>query len=434
MVVLGLWMLGAGPAVAAGKTVAEEILDILRANGQITETQYEVLLEKARSEQRSLPSVAAVEEPETLRVYWRNGIHLDSANKRFRLKIGGRINNDWAWFDEDSDFGDVENNTEFRRARLYVEGLIYERIRFKTQYDFIDGDTEFKDVYMELTKIPRVGNLRVGHFKEPFSLEYATSGKYLTFMERALSNLTPERNTGIMLHDHALDERLTWAIGAFRASDDFGASAGIDGDDDQYNLTARLTGLPWYENEGERLLHVGLSYSHKFLSDDVYRISKIPEANLGPIVASTGDILSDGVDLLNPELALVLGPLSLQGEYSKAFVDGSNLDFEGFYVQASYFLTGEHRNYKRTAAAFSRVSPHRDFDGHGGLGAWQLALRYSELDLDDGGIAGGDVDDITVGLNWYLNPNVRVMLNYVRSDDEDNGDLDVFQTRFELDF
>jgi phosphate-selective porin len=341
---LGSLDAGGEPTVAAGKTVAEEILDILRANGQITETQYEVLLEKARSEQRALPAVAAAEEPETLRVYWRNGIHMDSADQRFRLKIGGRINNDWAWFDEDADFGDVENNTEFRRARLYVEGLIYERVKFKTQYDFIDGD------------------------------------------------------------------------------------------DDQYNLTARLTGLPWYENEGERLLHVGLSYSHKFLSDDVYNISKDPEANLGPIVASTGDILSDGVDLLNPELALVLGPLSLQGEYSKAFVDGSSLDFEGFYVQASYFLTGEHRNYRRTEAAFSRVSPRADFDMKGGLGAWELALRYSELDLDDGGIVGGDVDDLTLGLNWYLNPNVRLMLNYVRSDDDNNGDLDVFQTRFELDF
>jgi phosphate-selective porin OprO/OprP len=437
--ICGLWMLGAGPAIAAGRSVAEEILDILRANGQITEQQYGVLLEKARSEQQTLPAVSAAEKPETFRAYWNKGIRLESADKRFKMKLGGRLMQDWEWTGEDSDIesviGDQANNTEFRRARFYVEGLIYERIKFKAQYDFGGGDVDFKDTYLELQKIPRLGNLRVGHFKEPYSLEELTSSKYIPFMERSLPNLfSPGRNSGVMLHNHAFDKRMTWAVGGFRDTDDFAESDDSEGSDDAYHVTARLTGLPWYADEGERLLHVGLSYSHKFREDDSVRFRQRPEQHMLDRFVDTGSILTDGVDLVTPELALVCGPFSLQGEYTKAFVEGSSFDFDSYYVQASYFLTGEHRKYKQTAGAFSRVSPREDFDMKGGLGAWEVGVRYSWVDLDDNIVSGGELDDITVGLNWHLNPNVRVMLNYVRADLDGVGDADIFQTRFQVDF
>ncbi len=73
------------------------------------------------------------------------------------------------------------------------------------------------------------------------------------------------------------------------------------------------------------------------------------------------------------------------------------------------------------------------------MGAWEVGLRYSHIDLNDEGISGGEEDNITVGLNWYLNPNVRMMFNYVNADLEDragipDGDADIFQTRFQIDF
>jgi phosphate-selective porin OprO/OprP len=70
----------------------------------------------------------------------------------------------------------------------------------------------------------------------------------------------------------------------------------------------------------------------------------------------------------------------------------------------------------------------------GGLGAWEVGVRYSQVDLNDSIVSGGELDDITIGLNWHLNPNVRVMLNYVRADLDDVGDADIFQTRFQVDF
>jgi len=135
----------------------------------------------------------------------------------------------------------------------------------------------------------------------------------------------------------------------------------------------------------------------------------------------------------------VYGPFSMQAEYIYASVRGAqtissssagtltlgppkNASFSGWYAQASYFITGEHRNYNKTAspsdyqATFGRIIPICNFSPlTGGTGAWELAFRVSNLDLDDvaGGFDGGNQTDFTAALNWYLNPNVMVKMNYI---------------------
>jgi phosphate-selective porin OprO/OprP len=452
--VAALCLLSVARAHASEKSVAEEILDILRAQGSITDAQYEDLRERARAE------TASAESSEPWDVYWNNGLRFESPDEQFEIKMGGRLMMDWARIDADDDVATFFNEpdldggtgTEFRRARLYVSGTLYERIGFKAQYDFAGSDADLKDAYMELLEIPWVGKFRVGHFKEPFSLEELTSSKYITFLERSLPTeaFAPSRNSGFYVQNAPLDKRLTWALGYFRETDDSGFDFGKD---DIWNLSGRVTGLPWYEDEGSRLLHLGFSYSHSFSDGDV-RFRSRPEAHLSPVrFVDTGSFAADAVDLINPEIALVFGPLSLQGEYYRAFVDSSVQDdpeLDGFYVEASYFLTGEHRAYKRSAAAFDRVRPADNFDASGGWGAWQIAARYSQVDLADGNLStiydadltpdpddvnlARELDNIAVGLNWYLNPNVRVMLNYVYSDLEDLDSTDIFQTRFQIDF
>ncbi len=443
--VLALGFLWASSANAQQKSVAEEILDILRDRRQISEQQYKDLLIKAQAEEES--RLAALETAREavkqdrfdFRAHWKNGIRLDSGDGEFKIKLGGRIQHDWAVFDEEDDiedaFGEIGSGTRFRRAQLYAEGEIYENIKFKAQYDFAGSDADFKDVYLELKKLPWVGKFRIGHFKEPFSLEELTSSKYVTFMERSLPNVfSPSDNSGFMFHNSVLSKRATWAIGAFREVDNTG-----DGFDSEspYNLTLRLTGLPWYEEKGRQLLHLGLSYSHKFRNNDDLRYRQRPETGFGPRFVDTGTFATDGVDLINPEVALIYGPFSLQGEYTHAIIDSSFLedpDFDSFYVYGSYFLTGENRRYKTSSGAFDRVSPKRNFNGNGGLGAWEVGIRYSHLDLDDGNFSGGELGGLTVGINWYLNPSVRVMSNYVFADLDTIGDANVFQTRFMVDF
>lgn len=135
---------------------------------------------------------------------------------------------------------------------------------------------------------------------------------------------------------------------------------------------------------------------------------------------------------------MVAGPFSIQGEYDRSFVntsDGTNPSFAGSYVQGSFFLTGENRRYKKSLGVFDRVRPGGSlFDGNGGIGAWEIAGRYSWLDLNDQGVTGGELKNFSLGLNWYLNSSTRWMWNYVHADKVDEGTANIVQTRFQIDF
>src|SRR3989304_2241479 len=371
-------------------------------------------------------------EPNDFRAYWDKGLRFESENGNFKLKIGGRVMNDWGWFTQDSkiekSIGDQVDGTEFRRSGIYLSGDIYKNIGFKAQYDFAGGGRpDFKDVYMELKKIPYLGSFRVGHFREPFSLEMMTSSKYITFMERSLPTVfAPARNTGMMLHNTAADKRMTWAAGVFRNANDFGDSEGDETTEGGYSFSGRLTGLPWYEEEGRKLLHTGFGYSYQNAFANKIQYRETPEMHMADRFVDTGAIKAEAAHLFGPELAIVYGPFSLQTEYVFANVDleyggGSDPEFSGFYVYGSYFLTGENRRYSTKSGSFDMVKPKKNFKWGEGIGAIELAARYSALDLADEDISGGPLQDTTVGVNWHLNPNMRIRLNYVHSEADVKG-------------
>jgi phosphate-selective porin OprO/OprP len=300
---------------------------------------------------------------------------------------------------------------------------------------------------MELKEIPFVGNFRIGQFKSPFSLEYMTSSKYLTFMERGLNTeVAPRRNTGFMLHNNALDKRMKWAASIYRTADDFGDSQGDSTTEGGYSFAGRITGLPWYKDNGKKLIHMGFSYSYQNAFENKFEFDSEAETDFTEKFVSTGEFAAEYAHLYNPELALVFGPFSLQTEYTYVHVNttgsisGQNPDFTGFYVYGSYFLTGEHRKYDKKDGEFGRVRPNNNFNWGKGLGAVELAARYSELDLSDKDIEGGRLNDVTLGLNWYLNPSTRVMFNYVHADLDlsslniKNGNADIASVRFQIDF
>lgn len=446
------------------KNVAAEILDILKANGQISEQQYRDLMIKAQAEDEKVEAASGLSQKvegleknvgkkNFLAAYWKSGLRLDSADGKFKLKVGGRIMNDWAVYSTDEElrrqFGRIGDGSEFRRARLFMEGSVYGNIKYKFQYDFASSDP-FKDAYIQIKKVPMAGNFTVGHFKEPFSLEELTSSKYITFMERSLPNVfSSGRNLGVRLNRSFMDKRATAAFGFFRQGNPADTSSTF-GNSGTYNATTRLTMLPWYVEKGRQLVHLGLSYRHAFHDENErIRFRQRPEAHLGPRLVETPRFHVEDVDYFAPEVALVYGPASLQFEWMSALADrptGEDLHYNGYYIFGSFFLTGEHRPYKTSSGAFNRVKPKKNFDWKGGYGALELAARYSMIDLNDEDINGGELSNFTFGVNWYLNPNVRIMLNYVRAMlDEDDcyykgdmgdhcGDADIVQARFQVDF
>ncbi|MEW6272262.1 MAG: porin [Thermodesulfobacteriota bacterium] len=460
----------------AQQAVMQEILDVLRQNQQITDEQHRDLSRKVRqageadraaAQARTVEKVERVEAvqdiqtggpvervekvevveekkpaPDTLRAYWKDGPRFETADKSFRLGLIGRIQNDWAIIDSSRALRDelgidaFQSGTEFRRARIGIEGDVYGDFAFKFEVDFAGGEVAFKDMYLAARNVPYIQNVRVGHFKEPFSLEQLTSSVNITFMERSLADVfTPERNTGIAIHPTYFDERLTWSVGAFRETDDSGTGFG---DKQNYDIATRLTGLPWYADDGAQLVHLGFSYVHSFRNGVETEIRQRPESHLAERFVDTGPFLANDNDRINPELAVVYGPASLQAEYMRVFVDAPEVDdpaFDGWYAYLSYFLTGEHRAYKTSAAAFDRVRPKRNF-GFGpdaGWGAFEVGARYSKIELDSGDVQGGNLGDTTLGLNWYLNPNMRIMANYVYSARTDTaGSANIYQSRFQI--
>ncbi|MCB1154654.1 porin, partial [bacterium] len=335
-----------------------------------------------------------------------------------------------------------EDGAEFRAARLFVSGRLYKHVVFKAEYDFAGGDADFKDVYIGLDDIPFLGEIKVGHFKEPFGLEELTSSRFVTFMERAsISEFVPGRNTGVAFQNAVLDKRATYAFGVFREADDFGTSEMPT----SWNLTGRVTAAPY--RSGSNVIHLGVAYSHKFVRSNGadIRLRQRPESHLARRFVDTGTFEAENIDLLGAEAAVVFGPFSAQGEFLQAWINTGgglqNIDgFRGGYALVSYFITGESRAYKDKSGAFDRVKPKKNFYATDseeiGCGAWELAGRFSHLRLNDrdAPILGGEMNDFTVGVNWYLNPNVRVMANWINSYVAGAGTSQVYQMRFQVDF
>ena len=377
-----------------------------------------------------------------LRPRWKERFEFKSHDGDFRLVFGARVENDYAAFDIDdalqAQFGPIDGGSEFRRARLVAAAKLYDNFNFFSQYDFSTGRVRFASVFLGISNLPYFHNIRIGQFEEPLGLERLTSHRFITFMERGLTNaITPVRSTGLMFHDSYCNSMGTWWIGYFRESNSVGFTQGDGGD----ALTTRLTRLLVYRDEGRKLLHLGGAYSFRRPLEGEIRFRNRPESNLSERFVDTGEFEAEYIHLFATELAAVMGPWSIQGEYifnNTEAASGESLNFSAFYFYMSWFLTGENRTYSRTGATFRRVRPHRNFNWSDccfrGWGAWELAGRISHVDLNSDSIQGGRETNGTVGVNWYWNPNMRTMFNYVLADRHGIGEANIFQMRMQIDF
>jgi phosphate-selective porin OprO/OprP len=422
----------------------EEATEILPDSEAIDET-IEGTKEDEDAERPAAEPVPAP-EPEW-RIRWQNAFIVERIDDpTYQFLFGGRVHNDWGAYvpddDLERDLGDDGSGTKIRRARLFFQGQFFRHGFFKVEYDFSNAqDNELTDVYMGIS-LPRVGLVRVGHFKEPFSLQFQNSSNFLSFNERAgLQAFSPNRNTGIMLSGNFLARDSTYAIGFFRRTDDVGE--GFSSEED-YRLTARITALPYFENGGRQLAHLELGFSHQFADEsEGVRYAYEGGSTFGPNLVDTGLLGVENVELFNIGLALVDGSFAIQSETALTVPHGGiseNPLFWGTYTEVSWWITGERRRYLRGRGVFSRVVPKNRFAPEkGSWGAFELAARISWLDLTNDGIRGGELIDGAIAFNWVLFSNLRMNNNYVLSHARERGGVrsgfaHTWLTRFQIDF
>lgn len=364
----------------------------------------------------------------------------DGAN---RFGIRGRVQIDSAVANWDDNLNVASSNvgaelptrgTIVRRARFGALG-IYDHIwEWQLELDFRDYEVGFANAY--IAHLSSLGRLAIGHFKEPFSLESSTTSRRLTFLERAtpVDAYRPSREIGVMFE--TIQPNYYLAGGFFG-----GEGLGIDRDTAEgYSVALRGSFAPIQTDK--MFSHIGASANYRRNSvnsnTDRYQPVRLRsrEGTRAIDVRLIGRDDIEGVEDFSRfalEGAWGYGPFSIQGEYLYVRLNldpargdvrtaDSSISLDGFYVQASYFLTGEQRNYRAFSGDFGQLDVLRPL-GHGGIGAWEVALRYAHADSMEHSRPGrgNKMDHITFGLNWYPNAHTVFKLNYMYFDYEGRG-------------
>ncbi len=366
------------------------------------------------------------------------GFLLRSADSKFVLKLRGYIQADGRFWIDDEDPA-MTNTFLLRRVRPIMEGVVWKYFGFKIMPDFAEGKTVLFDAYMDFTYL-QPAKLRIGKFKVPVGLERLQSGTNLLFVERALpTNLVPNRDIGVQIYADLFDQALSYAAGIFNGVPDLG-NADLDIDDDK-EFAGRVFAHPFKPTSIKPLQGLGLGVagtvgsragkatatglpSYKTPAQQTFFTylidTKVPE----------NTVVSTGMQYrVSPQAYWYWGPLGILGEYvlssqqAKKKAQIERFQNTAWQVAASVVLTGD-------AASYKGVNPTHPFDpADGGWGAVELAGRYAELKVDpdifpkfsDPKKSARQAREWAVGVNWYLNRNFKIMLDYEQTSFQGGG-------------
>lgn len=415
------------PAYAANDTMMQ-LIEIMYKKGTISQEEYSMLKGAAAADKEKVEDMQAKvdEKVKDLPTFSKDKLEIASSDGNFRFRVGGRVHFDTYFVDSDgTDVG--RSGTDFRRARLEMESVFMKDWRARLQYDFPGNDISgLRDAFVQYRGFDGI-DITAGNQKEPLFLEQMTSSNHQVYMERSIMNNTfsPERSPGIGISGGG--SNYTLAGGVYGSGLTYDVNSG-NGEAEGWAVGGRGTFTPI--NTGDRLIHLGVAYNHRQFDTDPgnagvrFGSREIRPLGSGELTRTpflAGGALGGGSrDIVAGEIAGVYGPFSASGEYAHVSVDSdvfADADFNAYYIEGNYFLTGESRAYK--GGAFSSVKPNKAL-GKGGYGAWQIGVRYSGVDLNDGlVINGGEKETLTVGLNWFPNNYLKFMANYLYTIDVD---------------
>ena len=433
------------PLSVSAQTMEDKIKNLEATVERLQQTLTEMRAEMEKSKEADMSGKGGVVRTDGENITLSTtggGMKLKSDNGN-SFQFGGRMQLDYD--DWDFDRGSEGSDSDWRRTRITAKGTVKKDWAYHLTIN-IDDDNEESDINTAFFRYDgfKPMSIWVGKFKEPFSMERLASSNAISSIERGMIlNVINQghghpNTAGVMLSGyHAEMSNLNWAFGVF---DDDEEDA--DGDSN-YAFTGRISAAPRI-NENS-FFHLGAAYSEREKDIGGYSIRTRFGVNSSARETLASLPAAEDISLWGLEAAFATGPFSLQAEYVDVEVDGgtgmddnmdgtpvpvrySDLEGDGYYIQGAWTITGEKRGYKNKGGYFGGIKPK------GPMGAWELVARYEEIDVEYGGSIGPNVERVRVdseaekmllGLNWYVNNNIRFMLNYIDADSDLSGRNDI---------
>ncbi|GAB4290000.1 MAG: OprO/OprP family phosphate-selective porin [Methylophaga sp.] len=419
------------PAQANNEAMMD-LLKVLRDQGTITAQNYDLLVNAAKADKEASEAVAQkvdkVEEKAEKAA--DTGVKITTKGK-FKVEGDGwsfqpigRVMYDYIDTDEDNSGSADFQGTELRRARLGFEGNIQDW-GYKLEADFAKGgatadEVAIKDAFVSYgsnfgdTKV----GVKLGQSHIAYGLNTKISSKYMSFMDRpwfADSVLSPARQSGVVAELAAKD--YSWLLSAgYTIGEMSGGSTDKDAEGSTFSVRGSF--VPYMQDKNH-MLQIGAGYMNVSDDADTFKFERRLVSHKDHTKhLSTGTLANyDGSDAFTVDALGIFGSFHAMAEYNNYtadFTTGSDVDIDGYAIEAGYFLTGESLKWKNGYT--SGIAPKSS------AGAWQIAARFETLEIDGNTAATTDeADKWTVGVNYYPTQNTRLMLNYDKVTDLDKN-------------
>ena len=365
-----------------------------------------------------------------LSVKWNKGFQAKDSTGNFKFKIGARTFFDIAYINQsasiENKFGKQTLGGEFRKAMFQSSGKIHGNVKYITQFDFSSGTISFNEVWIEINKVPIVGNIRLGNFKEPMRFENLTSSKSSLAMENSFTaKMLPGYASGMLLHKYLVKNKINLQFAAVLNSDAVGKDLN---NDEKLNLDGRIVYLP-LKNENS-FMHTSIYYSYRTNKNKSFTWKFRPESHIANNYINF-NLNAENMNVVGFEYIFSHKQFTLHTEYLSQNINEISNDkyFYSYVIYGVWRITGESRKYKDPLSGYDTFEPKKNVS-EGGIGGLEFVVRYSEVDLEN----YGKIQNITTGLNWYLNSNTRFMINYIISNLDGIGLTQIVQMRTQINF
>ncbi len=415
----------------------QDLIDALITKGVLTEDEGALLAKGRKAEKKSEGTVS-------------KKLELVSPDGKSSVKLSGRVQADYRYFDASPDSKDEEDEFSMRRVYLGASGKWNEYIGYKANLELSGGSMILGEGYVNLEYF-KPAQLLFGQFKTSMSLEERTSSRFTNFTERSYVNnagITEGKDTGVMLHGTPT-KGLNYSLAVVNG---YGMNKEMtDNEDDSLAYIGHVdVDLATMNKWKGKVFHIGASAKMQDIDVDNYmNLVKMEQGSIGKgykfyAASANAGVTETDLRTFGGELAFANGPWKVQAEYATTNFDSNidDQDIKAYNLEAGWLITGE--NYadsyksKSMGGKFDRIKPNSNFNPENGkgIGAWEVALGVSKFDASDvtQASAGYDItaamaNEATswrAGLKWILDPNTRMMLSYVDTDFDVSGNTSTY--------